>query len=639
MKAVKILMAATLLPLFFSCTEKENEQPEIPDNGGKEISVVAACPSGMENGFKWSVDAVAGIVPKDGETIASSGLSAGRISEDGQNARFTFKAEEGSYQFFYPYNADSRLNKCKFTVKGNQLQPKVGQTGDILSLMGQQDITLSKETEEYNVKTKLVGAYLRIHVFGIDGENVKSVTVSSENAKIAGSFISGKAGAILNVDGTESSVTVTLETPFSVKKEKSGSEGIYVAVLPENESMNTYKVVTDKTSYTLSSTASINLTNGKFTDVEIDLGKALPADVKLPEHLYLIGDATDAGWDLSKAVEMKREGAAYLVEANLYRKGEGFKFITEKRWGADEYRKGDDAGTFVLNEPKDEKFQVEKDGKYKIALDFRTSQLSLTLLEEIVETLPEIMYSNPEGTATTDKMKKESDGIYTAQVYAGSGEGKNLFRISQGDNHWNSGKNEVIDFRDAETKADALTYELSGLSANGNSDPAWVLDTKFEERYYDVTLDMNLGKITVEPSVGESFWLVGQFTGWSSLWEPDKSIQWKADKSSDGNVTWNVTIPDGSQGMFKFHGDKVVTAVWDNAANVDWIKGEWYQAQEEGAFTWNSETYGTTMKVNFGRLGNESNSHEFTKSWALSEPGDFTIVFNTKDFTLKVSKK
>lgn len=166
-----------------------------------------------------------------------------------------------------------------------------------------------------------------------------------------------------------------------------------------------------------------------------------------------------------------------------------------------------------------------------------------------------------------------------------------------------------------------------------------MLDTKFEERYYDVTLDMNLGKITVEPSVGESFWLVGQFTGWSSLWEPDKSIQWKADKSSDGNVTWNVTIPDGSQGMFKFHGDKVVTAVWDNAANVDWIKGEWYQAQEEGAFAWNSETYGTTMKVNFGRLGNESNSHEFTKSWALSEPGDFTIVFNTKDFTLKVSKK
>ena len=632
-------MAATLLPLLFSCTEKENEQPEIPDNGGKEISVVATCPSVMENGFKWAADGVAGIAPKDGEAIASSGLSGGQISDDGQNAGFSFKAKEGSYLFFYPYNADSRLNKCKFTVKGNQIQPKVGQAGDILSLMGQQDITVSKETEEYKVKTKLVGAYLRIHVFGIDGENVKSVTVSSGNAKIAGSFISGKAGAILKSDGTESSVTVTLETPFAVKKEKITSEGIYVAVLPEKESMNTYKVVTDKTSYTLSSSAAINLANGKFTDVDIDLGIALPENVKLPERLYLIGDATDAGWDLSKAVEMKREGTAYQVEANLYRKGEGFKFITEKRWGADEYRKGDDAGTFVLNEPKDEKFQVEKDGKYKIALDFRTSQLSLTLLEEIVETLPEIMYSNPEGTATTDKMKKESDGIYTAQVYAGSGEGKNLFRISQGDNHWNSGKNEVIDFRDAETKADALTYELSGLSANGNSDPAWVLDTKFEERYYDVTLDMNLGKITVEPSVGESFWLVGQFTGWSSLWEPDKSIQWKADKSSDGNVTWNVTIPDGSQGMFKFHGDKVVTAVWDNAANVDWIKGEWYQAQEEGAFTWNSETYGTTMKVNFGRLGNESNSHEFTKSWALSEPGDFTIVFNTKDFTLKVSKK
>lgn len=622
MKTVRIIMAATLLPLLFSCNGKENEQPEIPDNGDKEISVVAACPSVMETGFKWAADGVAGMAPKDGETIASSGLSDGRISDDGQNAGFSFKAQEGSYQFFYPYNADSRLNKCKFTVKGNQLQPKVGQAGDIISLMGQQNITVSKETEEYNVKTKLVGAYLRIHVFGIDGENVKSVTVSSENAKIAGSFISGKAGAILKSDGTESSVTVTLETPFAVKKEKAASDGIYVAVLPEKESMNTYKVVTDKTSYTLSSSASTKLANGKFTDVEIDLEKAMPEDVKLPERLYLIGDATDAGWDLSKAVEMKREGAAYQVEANLYRKGEGFKFITEKRWGADEYRKGGDGSTFVLNEPKDEKFQVEKDGKYKISLDFRTAKLSLTLLEEIAETLPEIMYSNPEGTATTDKMKKAAEGIYTATVYAGSGEDKNRFRIAQGNNYWNSGKDEVIDFRDTETKSDVLAYEFSGLSANGNSAPAWVFDTKFEERYYDVTLDMNSGKLTVAPSIGESFWLVGQFTGWSSLWEPDKSIQWKADKSSDGSVTWNVSIPDGSQGMFKFHGDKVVTAVWDNAANVDWVKGEWYQAQEEGAFTWNSETYGTTMKVNFGRLGNESNSHEFTKSWALSEPGD-----------------
>lgn len=640
MKTVRILVAATLLPLLFSCTGKENEQPEIPDNGGKEISVVAACPSITENGFKWSADAVAGIAPKDGEPIASSKLSGGQISEDGQNAGFSFKAEEGSYLFFYPYNAESRLNNCRFTVKEDQSQPGIGRVGDILSLVGQQNITVSKETEEYEVKTKLVGAYLRIHIFGIDGESVKSVTVSSENAKIVGSFIAGKAGAILKSDGTESSATVTLETPFAVKKEKSGSDVIYVAVLPENESMNTYKVVTDKTSYTLSSSASVDLTNGKFTDVDIDLGEVLPEDVKLPEHLYLIGDATDAGWDLSKAVEMKREGPAYQVEANLYRKGDGFKFITKKQWdGADKYANGGDNRTFVLNDPNDGNFRVEKDGKYRIVLDFRTSQLSLTFLEEIAETLPEIIYSSPKGTVTTDKMKKLSDGIYTAQVYAGSGEGKNMFRISQGNNHWNSGKVEVIDFRDAETKADAVIYEISGLSQNGNSDPSWVFDTKFEERYYDVTLDTNQGKLTVKPSIGESFWLIGDFTGWSDLWEPDKSIQWKADKSSDGNVTWNVSIPDGKQGTFKFYGDKVITDVWDNVAHVDWKKGEWYQAQEEGTTWWNSSNYGTTMKVNFGRLGNEKNNHEFTKVWQLTEPGEFTIIFNTNDLTLKISKK
>lgn len=50
----------------------------------------------------------------------------------------------------------------------------------------------------------------------------------------------------------------------------------------------------------------------------------------VPEELYLIGDVTPGGWDLSKAIKMENQGnGIFYVKAELSDPGnaEGFKFV------------------------------------------------------------------------------------------------------------------------------------------------------------------------------------------------------------------------------------------------------------------------------------------------------------------------
>ena len=75
-------------------------------------------------------------------------------------------------------------------------------------------------------------------------------------------------------------------------------------------------------------------TAGNYT-ITIDIHK-LTFDIKtnstysVPEELYLIGDVTPGGWDLSKAIKMGNQGnGIFYVEAELSDPGnaEGFKFV------------------------------------------------------------------------------------------------------------------------------------------------------------------------------------------------------------------------------------------------------------------------------------------------------------------------
>ena len=75
-------------------------------------------------------------------------------------------------------------------------------------------------------------------------------------------------------------------------------------------------------------------TAGNYT-ITIDIHK-LTFDIKtnstysVPEELYLIGDVTPGGWDLSKAIKMENQGnGIFYVEAKLSDSGnaEGFKFV------------------------------------------------------------------------------------------------------------------------------------------------------------------------------------------------------------------------------------------------------------------------------------------------------------------------
>ena len=142
-------------------------------------------------------------------------------------------------------------------------------------------------------------------------------------------------------------------------------------------------------------------------------------------------------------------------------------------------------------------------------------------------------------------------------------------------------------------------------------------------RYYDLILNESESKVTIKPSQGKYFWLIGINNVWN------KDDKYKAE-CSDGIVTWNIEVDntiEGWDGSFKICGE--------NTTDTFYGEGEWYNSDLDSAGSWGGkeDTYSKTTPVLFGNLGGD-----YGRKWRLTESGNFTIVFDTKNLTLTVSK-
>ena len=67
-------------------------------------------------------------------------------------------------------------------------------------------------------------------------------------------------------------------------------------------------------------------------------------------------------------------------------------------------------------------------------------------------------------------------------------------------------------------------------------------------------------------------------------------------------------------------------------------EGEWYQSQlgiadnQSALWEWKDGEYGKEVPVLFGKSG------DYNRKWKMTETGNFTIVFDTRNLTIKVTK-
>ena len=634
MKAAKSTLMAAMLPLMFACA-KENVVEEKP-NGNTEkaeygFTVVASeekqpqetlskASFDDENGVVWVAGGQAGIVADGGSAVGSESLA--NISEDGYSASFSFTASEGTYRLFYPYSAKSSYNNYRFEVSAEQ-KSAPGKSSDIFALVGTEDLKLSADATVADAKMKVVGSYIFFQVYGKAGETVKSIEIASQNTKVGGVYYANNEGSLVETPVGNSDVKVTLSSDYITTEGKGEAKGIYAAVLPV-KSQNTYTVTTDKGTYTFTSVAEKEFKMGSIKPIPLNLTKGKFKFTDAPEHLYLIGDATTIGWNNNEAIEMTTtDGGRTFTCTDILQAGsarEGFKFLTEKGSWSNVYVKGEDNKLNfyegVPSDVQDVKFTVDRAGEYRITANFETMEVTT----ELVTVYPEVLYQFENGTAKYIDVMKQTGNGYSARIFVASGDGNHDFKIRKGDKYYHVGDNyPKINFND-EGNIDVLSREY-GVVYDENPTLGWWIDDIYSNKYYDITL--NAEKVSVKLSQETEFWLIGINGDWTRF-----NSAYKAIADDSGVAKWNIEVTEVCD--FKINGENMTSDFFG--------EGEWYQSQlgiadnQSALWEWKDGAYNTTTPVLFGKSG------DYNRKWKMTEKGKFTIVFDTRNLTIKVTK-
>lgn len=626
MKAAKSILTAAMLPLMFACAKENTEKAEygftvVASEEKQPQETLSKASFDDKNGVVWVAGGQAGIVADGGSAVGSESLA--NISEDGYSASFSFTASEGTYRLFYPYSAESSYNNYRFEVSAEQ-ESAPGKSSDIFALVGTEDLELSANARVADAKMKVVGSYIFFQVYGKAGETVKSIEIASQNTKVGGVYYANNEGSLVGTPEGNSDVKVTLSSDYITTEGKDEAKGIYAAVLPV-KSQNTYTVTTDKGTYTFTSGAEKEFKMGSIKPIPLNLKAGTFKYANAPEHLYLIGDATSIGWNNQAPIEMtSTDGGMTFTCTDILQAGSarsGFKFLTEKGSWSNVYVKGEDNKLNfyegVPGEDKDVKFTVDRAGEYRITANFETMEVTTDLVTEY----PEVLYQFKKGTAKYIDVMKQTGNGYSARIFVASGDGKHDFKIRKGDKYYHVGDNyPKINFNN-EGNIDVLSREYD-VVYDENPTLGWWIDDIYSNKYYDITLNAETNKVSVKLSQGTEFWLVGINGDWHSF-----NSKYKAIANDSGVAKWDIEVTKPCD--FKINGKNMT----DNFFG----EGEWYQSQSglvESDFfwEWKDGEYEKEVPVLFGKSG------DYNRKWKMTEKGNFTIVFNTRNLTIKVTK-
>ena len=200
-----------------------------------------------------------------------------------------------------------------------------------------------------------------------------------------------------STDGRTFSMTVRLEAgkPFKFVNGKDwGTNYSYYAEYENyqfNSGINSANLLVSKSSgqtysdykFTVSETGDYYVTLD-LNNMKIYVNKAAATYDKL----YVVGSATKAGWDLTKAIPLEKSASGFEYSGNCVITGNGtneFKFVTSNTdWNQDHFVKGATENDIVkFNRTDDNKwvFTNEQSGNYKITVNLNTMRVTFTKLE------------------------------------------------------------------------------------------------------------------------------------------------------------------------------------------------------------------------------------------------------------------
>ncbi len=148
------------------------------------------------------------------------------------------------------------------------------------------------------------------------------------------------------------------------------------------------------------------------------------------EKLYVIGDATQAKWDLTKAIPLTKSENGFEYSGTCLITSDGkkeFKFMTDNtadNWNQDQFVKGateNDIVKFDGNKEHEYKwvFTKEQSGNYKITVNLNTMRVTFTKLESKVY-LCDGAFGDKWENYTTEMKRKVADDVFTYTFKTGN---------------------------------------------------------------------------------------------------------------------------------------------------------------------------------------------------------------------------
>lgn len=368
--------------------------------------------------------------------------------------------------------------------------------------------------------------------FTQDGDNV-SVTVPSleywtmlvfegtkeeENMYIIGDAIgtwdlNNAKEMTRSTDGRTFSMKVSLEAGQPFKFVNGTSYNTNYSYYAEYKD---YQFNSDINSGNLLFSKSLGLTDYKFTVKEtgdyyitLDLNNMKiyvnKAGAATYDKLYVVGSATEAGWDLTKAIPLEKSASGFEYSGNCVITGNGtndfeFKFVTSNTdWLQDHFVKGATENDIVkFNRTDDNKwvFTKEQSGNYKITVNLNTMRVTFTKLESKVY-LCSGAFGGDWTKYETEMNRKMADDVFTYTFTTDNSTGNKYIRFKIDNGEFNDIYAPSGDQDDPLTAGEFKTVPVNNTTtpnpSAGNKDRSWCFPFKQNTTYTIMVKNVNSG--------------------------------------------------------------------------------------------------------------------------------------------------
>lgn len=241
--------------------------------------------------------------------------------------------------------------------------------------------------------------------------------IKSTDGKTFGMTVHLEAGLPFKfVNGTDWSTNYSYYAEYENYQFNSGINSANLLVSKSTGTYSDYK-------FTVSETGDYYVTLD-LNNMRIYVNKAAATTY---DKLYVIGSATQAEWDLTKAIPLTKSENGFEYSGICLITSDGtkeFKFVTNNtanNWNQDQFVKGATENDIVKYSGADNKwvFSNEQSGNYKITVNLNTMRVTFTKLESKVY-LCDGAFGGEWSKYTTEMNRKVADDVFTYTFKTGN---------------------------------------------------------------------------------------------------------------------------------------------------------------------------------------------------------------------------